>query len=664
MNGRTATRRGIEDVFRLISSGQFQQAEQQCVSLLEKDPDDVNVLGLLGAVSLRLGKTTEAKPVLEKAIAIEPGFAKPHEDLGMLCLHEGHLEQAVNSFEEAIRLDGTQPGAWAGLAEAQARLGNIDAANKARQHHLELSPVAQALDEVRQLVAEGDLEAAEQVCDKTLKSNPDSIPVLRQLAMLASSGGRHSVAEGLLKKVISLSPNDFRSYADFGRFLGTVARFPEAIEALEKAIALEPDNVRVHHALGDYLAISGRSADALASYDRALHLDPDYTPAQVGRGHTLKILGRKGDAIESYEKAIAVSPEFGDAWWSLASLRSYEFSDDQVSLLRGQLAAARDDSISGISMYFALARADEAAGDFDSAWLNYRRGNQSKRKQVNYDPIQSEEAHDRIIDFFDPTILEQEREPQPDGPAPIFIVGMPRSGSTLLEQILASHSQVEGTSELPYIGAMTGAISGLQSGTQKYPDGLADMTPDQLSSLGKSYIYRARKRLPEGLPRFTDKMPANFSHVGFIHLMLPNAKIIDARRHPLDTCIGNYRQLFGKGKNYAYDINECGEYYVDYVRVMDHWDEVLPGRVLKVQYEHVISDLESEARRMLDFCELPWEDACLDYHQSDRPVNSASAEQVREPIYNDAVGYWKNYESRLDALKEVLAPVLTASGGT
>jgi tetratricopeptide (TPR) repeat protein len=664
MSRRTATRRGIEDVFRLISSGQFQQAEQQCVSLLEKDPDDVNVLGLLGAVSLRLGKTVEARPILEKAIAIEPGFAKPREDLGMLCLHEGRLEHAVNSFEEAIRLDGTQPGAWAGLAEAQARLGNPDAANKARQHHLELSPVAQALDEVRQLVAKGDLEAAEQVCDDTLKSNPNNIPVLRQLAMLASSGGRHSVAEGLLKKVISLLPNDFRSYADFGRFLGTIARFPEAIEALEKAIALEPDNVRVHRALGDYLAISGRSADALASYDRALHLDPDYTPAQVGRGHTLKILGRKGDAIESYEKAIAVSPEFGDAWWSLASLRSYEFSDDQVSLLRGQLAAARDDSISGISMYFALARADEAAGDFDSAWINYERGNQSKRKQVNYDPIQSEEAHDRIIEFFDPTVLEQQRESEPDGPAPIFIVGMPRSGSTLLEQILASHSQVEGTSELPYIGAMTGAISGLQSGTQKYPDGLADMTPDQLSSLGKSYIYRASKRLSEGMPRFTDKMPANFSHIGFIHLILPNAKIIDARRQPLDACIGNYRQLFAKGKNYAYDINECGEYYVDYVRVMDHWDEVLPGRVLKVQYEHVISDLESEARRMLDFCELPWEDACLDYHQSDRPVNSASAEQVREPIYKDAVGYWKNYESRLDALKEVLAPVLTASGGT
>jgi tetratricopeptide (TPR) repeat protein len=664
MSRRTATRRGIEDVFRLISSGQFQQAEQQCVSLLEKDPDDVNVLGLLGAVSLRLGKTVAARPILEKAIAIEPGFAKPREDLGMLCLHEGRLEHAVNSFEEAIRLDGTQPGAWAGLAEAQARLGNSDAANKARQHHLELSPVAQALDEVRQLVAKGDLEAAEQVCDDTLKSNPNNIPVLRQLAMLASSGGRHSVAEGLLKKVISLSPDDFRAYADFGRFLGTIARFPEAIEALEKAIALEPDNVRVHRALGDYLAISGRSADALASYDRALHLDPDYTPAQVGRGHTLKILGRKGDAIESYEKAIAVSPEFGDAWWSLASLRSYEFSDDQVSLLRGQLAAARDDSISGISMYFALARADEAAGDFDSAWLNYERGNQSKRKQVNYDPIQSEEAHDRIIEFFDPTVLEQQRESEPDGPAPIFIVGMPRSGSTLLEQILASHSQVEGTSELPYIGAMTGAISGLQSGTQKYPDGLADMTPDQLSSLGKSYIYRASKLLAEGMPRFTDKMPANFSHIGFIHLILPNAKIIDARRQPLDACIGNYRQLFAKGKNYAYDINECGEYYVDYVRVMDHWDEVLPGRVLKVQYEHVISDLESEARRMLDFCELPWEDACLDYHQSDRPVNSASAEQVREPIYKDAVGYWKNYESRLDALKEVLAPVLTASGGT
>jgi hypothetical protein len=278
---------------------------------------------------------------------------------------------------------------------------------------------------------------------------------------------------------------------------------------------------------------------------------------------------------------------------------------------------------------------------------------------VQYDPVSVESSHDAVIEQFDKKFLAQFSDDEAAGPGPIFIVGMPRSGSTLIEQILASHSLVEGAAELPYIGLLSDSLGGPRANGKKYPAAVADLSIDQLRAFGKSYLYYSQSNRPKGLPRFTDKMPANFVHIGLIHLALPNAKIIDALRHPLDACVGNYRQLFAQGKNHAYDLNECAEYYLDYIRMMDHWDSVLPGRVLKVNYEELVGNTESEVRRLLDYCELAWEDACLNFHQTERAVNTASSEQVREPIYTSAIGFWKHYEAHLDDVKLILEPVLS-----
>lgn len=651
-------KRNIEDIFGLINAGQFEQAEKRCKSYLEGMPDDINVLGLLGAILLKLGKTSDARPILEKTIRLEPKFAKPHEDLGMLCLHEGDVERAVQYFNEAIRLDGSQAGAHGGLAQAFARLGKFEAASKARKRHLELSPVAQALRNASQLLAEGQTAQAEEICDEISKQHPSNTDILRMQARIASEDGRYVIAEGLLKRIVKLSPNNYRSYAELGRFLCKRDRYPEGADALKRAVELDPSVIGSQQSLGDCLSIVSQPSDALAVYDAALQLDPDYSPALVGRGHMKGVLGHWDEAIVAYESALAHSPDFGVAWWCLASLKRYRFSADQVSQMRTLVESDLNDIDCKTNLHFALARNSEQDEDFDSAWQQYETGNSLRRAQVKYNPVKIEMSHDVLVEFFDREFFEQKTPPIPDGPAPIFIVGLPRAGSTLLEQILASHSQVEGAAELPYIGVLAGALGGSRSDGRAYPEVLAEMTAEQIASFGKTYLYYSENKRPQKLPRFTDKMPSNFQYVGLIRLALPNAKIIDARRHPLDACIANYRQLFAKGKNFAYDLNECAEYYLEYVRLMDHWDEVLPGRVLTVQYEDVIDDVEGQARRMLDFCELPWEDACLKFYETNRPVSTASMEQVRVPIYSEAVGYWKNYESHLDDLKEILAPLL------
>ena len=653
-----SSKNAVTDIFRLINSGQVQHAESQCRSWLAKHPDDVNVLGLLGAILLKLGQNAKAKPILEKTIRLEPLFAKPYEDLGMLHLQERDAKQAIRYFGEAIRLDATQASAYSGLATALAQTGDNEAAEEAKQKYLGLSPVARTLSRANTLLEAGQSAEAENICSEISKQYPTNTDVLRMLARIASNEERHVVAEGLIKRIVKLSANDHRCYVDLGLYLAERGRYPEAIEVMEKAAALEPSIISIKQKLGDFLAIVGKSSHALEVYEAALELNPKYVPALVGRGHMLRILGRPADAIKCFESGITIRPGFGDAWWSLASLRKYRFSAEQLDELKMQVTADSDDAHSKISFHFALARACEADDDYDGAWKYYDRGNLLKRSTVNYDPVQIETSHDMLIKFFTRKFLEANSAPATDPAAPIFIVGMPRSGSTLLEQILASHSQVEGAAELPYMGLLSESLGGPRGGSRRYPNVLEDMTADQIKSFGKSYVYYARSNLPQKLPRFTDKMPANFTHVGLIHLALPNAKIIDARRHPLDACVGNYRQLFAAGKNHAYDLNECAEYLLEYLRVMDHWDEVLPGRVLKVEYEDVVADLEGQVKRILEYCELPWEEACLNFHETSRPVNTASSEQVREPIYSDAVRYWKNYETHLDDVKEILAPIL------
>ncbi len=359
----------------------------------------------------------------------------------------------------------------------------------------------------------------------------------------------------------------------------------------------------------------------------------------------LKTLGDQQEGIAAYQRCLALEPDFGEAYYSLANLKTYRFADSEIEQMQRQLENEKLNDTSRVNFLFALAKAFEDRKDFAQAWRYYEQGNATQRMLVSYDPVQTETINDELIAFFNADFFAATAGHGDPDPAPIFVLGLPRSGSTLVEQIIASHSQVEGTSELSYIGRLTKSLNHNRADAMRYPQVLAELQPRHFQRLGQDYLEMAARHRVEGTAHFIDKMPNNFPSVGFIHSILPNAKIIDARRHPLDACVGNLRQLYARGQTFSYDQNDIGEYYLQYLRMMQHWDEVLPGKVLRVQYEDTVADLETQVRRILDFLELPWEDSCLHFHATERAVRTASSEQVRQPIYTSSVGFWRHYAS-------------------
>ena len=649
-------RQEINDIFRLFSSGQIEQAEERCRSYLLDSPDDINILGLLGAVLLKLGRGADAKPILERTIKLEPAFAKPYEDLGLLYLDRGEAERAISHFDKALALDETLVSAQRGIGVALQRLGRGEEA--ARAGFKPSSQTAQTLAKADALRNNGDIERAEQLCQEVIAREPENLAALRLMAIIASDDRRYVIAEGLLRRIVKLVPDNSAALSELGRFLGERSRYPEAIEVLQQGIAIDAGNADIHVALGDMLSIVGRSAAALESYERCLERSPDDPAALNGRGHMLRIAGSRDAAEESYRRCAEVSPEPGDAWWNLASLHGYRAADDEVAAMRAMLDAGELAAGNEIAIHFALARACEHREDFAEAWQHYELGNAGKRSLVKYDPVENEVLHGHLQELCTADVFEEKSGTPRTDKTPLFVVGMPRSGSTLIEQILASHSMVEGAGELPYIIMISTALGTNHSDSLRYPEIIKELNAAEFTGLGRSYLHYTQTHLVEDKAYFTDKMPANFSHIGLIRLILPHAKIIDARRNPLATCVANYRQLFAQGKNQSYDLTELAEYFLQYDEIMRHWNEVLPGQILRVQYEDVVADLAGEVRRLLEFCELPFEEACINYHQSSRPVNTASSEQVRKPIYDSAVDFWKHYESHLDDVKAILQPVL------
>jgi len=397
----------------------------------------------------------------------------------------------------------------------------------------------------------------------------------------------------------------------------------------------------------------------LPCYEYLLAHFPARAKITVVYGHVLKTIGQQQKAIEAYRQAIGLQPSFGDAWWSLANLKTVRFDDDDIDAMRteiGKNTCSREDYL---HLCFALGKALEGRKQYDESFHYYQLGNSVKEKASGYEADNTENSVQRLKVVCDKELFAATEGQGCQAPDPIFIVGLPRSGSTLLEQILASHSQVDGTKELPFILAIVRRLGGKKKRSEmsRYPDILTELSASQLSDFGQEYIDRCRIQR-ETAPFFIDKMPNNFLHVGLIHLILPNAKIIDARRHPMASCFSCYTQHFARGQSFTYGLSNIGRYYRDYVELMDHWDQVLPGKVLRVQYEDVVADTEAQVRRMLDHCGLPFEAECLQFHQTERPVRTASSEQVRQPIYSGALEHWRNYDTHLDELKQSLGPVL------
>jgi tetratricopeptide (TPR) repeat protein len=653
----TAPKALFNEVIGLINAGELAAAELRCREALDRFPGDVNMEALLGALLIKLDRRLEAEVLLRKVIAAAPSFAKPAEDLGQMLVGRGRAADALPFLERATRLDPALERAWFSLGRALALLGRGKEADAAFAKSFELSPERRLMALAAEHQKEGRVDEAERMYRRVLKGNPKNVDALRLLALVALHADRPDDAELLLQQAIGIAPDFLLAILDLGRIYKEQDRYGEALGCFDRALALDAAQPQTLYLRAATLARASFTREAIEEYRRCLALRPTHIGALLGLGHVLNAVGDYEGAVASYAACIREAPDAGETYWSLANLKTYRFDDAAVADMEARAGSGGGSVQSQVNFLFALGKAYEDRGDHERAWDYYRRGNDKQRSEVHYDPVQTEVMNDRLVEVYSPELLESLRGGGNPDASPIFIVGLPRSGSTLLEQVLASHSAVEGTAELPYIGRLATSLNRNRASGINYPEAVRELTPAHLAAFGTEYLALTRMHRRTDAPRFIDKMPNNFPNVGFISLVLPNAKIIDARRHPLDACLSCYRQLFAKGQAFTYDLTEIGEYYVQYQRMMDHWARVLPGRVLTVQYEEVVADFEAQARRLLAFCGLRWEESCLRFYESKRPVRTPSAEQVRQPIYDRSVGHFRNYEPHLGELEAAIGPL-------
>jgi len=496
------------------------------------------------------------------------------------------------------------------------------------------------------------LDVAERILKPYLKEDPFDARAIRMLAELAARIGRWRDAENLLRRAVELAPAWAAAKANLALVLGRMGRPAEAMELLGDVFEAEPDDIGHWNLKAATLGRLGDFDEAIQMYEAVLAAAPNQPRVWLSYGHMLKTVGRLAEGIAAYRRAIKIRPVLGEAWWSLANLKTIEFDEADIAAMRSALERSDLPDEDRLHIDFALGKAMHDRGRFDEAFDCYARANALRLKAQPYRPGDVSAVVDRSISAFTAQAFADRPGGCPSSD-PIFVVGLPRSGSTLIEQILSSHSQVEGTSELPDIPVLARKPGA-------YPDGILAASAADREALGEEYLKRAGVQRRTARPYFIDKLPNNWLFVPFIQLIVPNAKIIDARRHPLGCCLSNFRQHFARGQAFTYDLAHLGRYYTDYVRLMAHVDAVLPGRVHRVIYERMVEDSEAEIRRLLDYCGLEFEPQVLEFYKTERAIRTPSSEQVRRPIYAEAAEEWRAYESHLEPLRAALGPVLDA----
>ena len=661
MNDRSP-RAIFERCVELLKSGAREEAEQLCRQQVEADPDDMNFVSLLGSILATRGAQVEAIELLSKVVQVTPGNAKAQEDLGTLLLNADRAQDALPHLERAKALRPPHAPLEAKLSAVYQKLGMNNEASSARQAAASLSPIQAKLDEATRLFIKGQFRESEKLAQELVRENPHDVNAALLLARLAMMANCYSDAREILERIVDKQPRFIAAWHDLGTVLKESHEYENAVTVLEKALALEPGNALTHYYHGAALAMAARPADAVQSYQKAVSIDPELPGAHIGLGHVLKTVGDQEGGIAAYRRAIELRPNFGETYYSLANLKTFRFTEQDVEVMSDRLANESLPVECRVHFAFSLGKAFEDQKNYDQAFEHYALANQLHRDTIAYDPVQTGVAHERMREIFSTDYFAgRGAESGCSGADPIFIVGLPRSGSTLLEQILASHSLVDGTSELPDISMIAQGLTQPRSG-QAFPLCMPDLSDSRVRELGEQYLEQTRRHRGSA-PFFTDKMPNNFAYVGFIKTILPNAKIIDARRHPMDSCFGCFKQHFARGQTFTYDLFELGEFYLEYCQLMHHWDEVLPGQVLHVQYEEVVADLETQVRRILEFCDLTFEQGCVDFHQTERAVRTASSEQVRQPIYSGSLQTWKRFEAHLEPLRDILQPVFPGADG-
>ena len=647
----------------LLQSGQFASAADLVEQVAPAEPAYRDAL-YIRIVAARYQRQFESCRLLgEELIALDPGFGRAHQELGHCLRDMGHRELALAAYQTAVNLNPALLASWRMLEQLHEAAGRGAAADFAKAQGDYLGSLPPALLGVTNFIKEGRLLKAEQLCRGFLKTNGHHVEAMRMLAEIGVRFSSLDEAEFLLESALVLQPDNAGIHFDFVEVLHKRQKFAQALEQASLLRAKEPDSPQIEMLYANENLAVGNFDEALAVYRECAVQSPEYPNIHLTLGHALKTVGQQQEAITAYRQAYQLRPDFGDAYWSLANLKTYRFDDAQLDAMRIQEAAPSTQLIDRIHLCFALGKALEDRGDYAASFGHYERGNRLKRDQVGYDWRRINQEIALQKEHCTPALfagLEGSGSPSPD---PIFILGLPRAGSTLLEQILASHSQVEGTMELPNVLALAHKLDGRRRVDEeaRYPANLGELTADELTGFGEAYIRDTAIHRKQGTPFFIDKMPNNFRHIGLIHLILPNAKIIDARRGAMGCCFSGFKQLFAEGQEFTYGLEEIGHYYRDYVGLMDHWDTVLHGKVLQVRYEEVVADLEPQVRRLLDFCGLQFEEACINFHQTERAVRTASSEQVRQPIFTSGVDQWENFAPWLDPLRAILGPELVST---
>jgi tetratricopeptide (TPR) repeat protein len=557
--------------------------------------------------------------------ARNPADAGAHRMLGRLLRQLGRDEEAACAEMDAVRAAARDPRM---IAIAQALLAN-------------------------------DLSAAEAGLRQRLAAQPTDVAAIRMMAELAGRIGRYKDAENLLRRAVELAPGFTAARANLAIVLYKQNRFAEAGEVLEAVLAEDPANTSSRNLLAATLGRIGDYDEAIAIYGELAASFPDHAKLWMSYGHLLKTVGRLEESIAAYRRALAAEPHLGEVWWSLANLKTVTFTDADIAAMEAALKAGVSDE-DAFHLHFALGKAFGDRQVAADSFHHYDIGNAMRSRLLAYDPDTTTRQVDRVIEVLTPAFLAERQSVGDPAPDPIFILGLPRAGSTLLEQILASHSAVEGTMELPDIPAiaMREAKAAAGGDPRDWPGAVAQMPPERFAELGAEFLDRTRVQRKTAKPFYIDKLPNNWSYAGLIHLILPNAKIIDARRNPMDCCFSNFRQHFAKGQAFTYSLGHIGRYYADYVRAMDHYDRVLPGRIHRVIHERLLDDPEGEVRAMLAYLGLPFEEACMEFHRNTRAVRTASSEQVRRPINRDGVGQWEPFAQWLGPLRDALGDLV------
>ena len=641
-----------------LQSGKFSDAEKTCSAILTEMPEHMEALYIC-AVSQRYRKDyPKALTTLQTLKSVSPEYGRAYQEQAHIFRDMGDRDRALLNYQQACQLNPGLEASWLAQSEILTEMGRSTEAQNAKGFYDRLKALPRELHIATNLLHEGRLVKAEQVCKAYMMKDQRNVEGMRLLADIASRMGASNEAEFLYDTAVELEPRNVAVLIDFVGFLKSVQKSEKALTHAKTLNKILPDNPILQSILAIQQLQVGDYDNAMGLFDKVLEKVPGDPVTLTSKGHALKTYGEQDEAIACYRKAFASKPDHGEAYFSLANLKTYKFLDAEINQMENVL---KNDDLSlhnQAHLNFSLGKAYEDKKNYEVAFGFYDRGNFNKRTISRYNTERMTDDLQAQKDACDAELFKDKAGQGFDAKDPIFILGLPRAGSTLLEQILASHSQIDGTLELPNILSLANKLTRRSAGTEdEYPNNLKDLSAEDLRAFGKAFIEDTRIHRQDA-PFFIDKMPNNFRHIGLIHLILPNAKIIDARRHPMACCFSGFKQLFAEGQEFTYGLEQIGRYYRDYVDLMAHWDEVLPGKILRVQYEDVVANTETQVRRMLDYLELPFEEACVEFHKTERSVRTASSEQVRQPIFKSGLEQWKNFEPWLDPLKEALGPAL------